>query len=215
MSYRRSTFAILLCLAVGVAGGAFIRSADSGNPAVTPGLAATSPARDISLLASPARSEDVQAQAAAAAVATRLSGNGQSVPDTWKPGDQVTGTARSALMSGELSIWAYRSTRGRVCEGLAVNGLTQSAGCTDGWSDRLPVDVNTDSLGSGAQAVWGLAPNDVKSVSVVVDGNRVPAQMGRNAYLYVGTGTVSSVVATRANGAILRFDFVSVSNPLG
>jgi hypothetical protein len=213
MTYRKSIFAVLFCLAAGLAGAAFIRSANSGTPALTPDVAVTSPARDIALFASPQPAGDSHAQAAVAAVAARLSGTGQSVPEAWKPGGQVAGTARSALTSGELSIWAYRSTRGRVCEGLTVNGATQSASCTAGWSNRLPVDVNTDSVASGAQAVWGLAPDDVKTVSVVVDGKQVPAQMGRNAYLYVGTGTVTSVIAIRDDGTAVPFTIGSSGNP--
>ncbi len=95
-----------------------------------------------------------------------------------------------------------------------VNGATQSAGCTDGWSDRLPVDVNTDSVASDGQAVWGLVPDDVKTVSVVIDGVQVPAQMGRNAYMYIGTGTVSGVIATRADGTAVPFTIGSSGNPI-
>ena len=211
---RRSVTAVLCCVAVGVTAAVFIRSAQSGTPAVSPALAATEPAGGIALFASAQRPADLPAAAAAAAVAGRLSGDGQSVPEGWKPGSAVAGTARVALSRGDLTIWAYRTTKGRVCEGLANGGITQSAGCTDGWSDRLPVDVNTDSLPTGQQVVWGLTPDAVKAVSVIVNGEEAPAQLGRNAYLFEGVGSITGIVATRADGSVERFTFGASPSPI-
>lgn len=215
MSNRRIVLLVTACLALGVAGAVFIRSAASGTTAVTPDLPVAVPASGIGLFTRVATAADAQAATAASQVSRLLSGSDAAVPEQWKPGQQVVGTARLALNAGRLSVWAYKSANGKVCEGLAVSGVTHGAGCTGGWSTRLPVDVNVDGL-AGSQVVWGLTPDDVSAVAVVVDGVAQPASLGNNAYLLETAGTViSSVVVTHDEGTVTRFSLEQAANPLG
>jgi hypothetical protein len=216
MSNRKIALLVTVCLALGLTAAVFIRSAASGTTAVTPDVPVAVPASGIGLFARVATGADAAAATAANQVSQLLSGTDAAVPQQWKPGQQLIGTARTALTAGDLSVWAYKSANGKVCEGLAVAGTTHGAGCTGGWSARLPVDVNVDGLAQGSQVVWGLTPDDVSTVDVVVDGVAHPATLGNNAYLFKTAGTaISAVVVTHDDGTVSRFSLEQAPNPLG
>lgn len=108
------------------------------------------------------------------------------VPEEWQPG-----AARNdlrILLAGlgpsSRSIFAFTSTKGRVCFGLT--GFT--SGCSAGMPAFERVTVTTgdpDAGGTGEPAlVWGFARDGVSRVEVVVAGERFGARLANNAYFF-------------------------------
>jgi hypothetical protein len=107
------------------------------------------------------------------------------IADALLPGAAST-TSFRALMTGVgtegRSIWAVVTAKGRVCSGLT--GFT--SGCIAAFSS--PEEHVTKTVGRATAdtpvVVWGLAPDDVARVDVVVNGRVHAARMGRNAFYY-------------------------------
>jgi hypothetical protein len=110
------------------------------------------------------------------------------------------------LGSSHRAIYAVPTRGGRVCGGLTGG----PSGCLEGFTAAGPVDYSigdADAIGSGEPAiVWGLAPDDVRSVHVVVGGTSYPAVMGKNAYFFefpsavLEPSAVSAIVVGFASG---------------
>lgn len=108
------------------------------------------------------------------------------VPEDWHPG-----AARNdlrILLDGlgpsSRSIFAFTSTKGRLCFGLT--GFT--SGCSAGMPafERVTVTAgDPDAEGTGEPAlVWGFARDGVSRVEVVVAGERFVARLANNAYFF-------------------------------
>lgn len=151
-----------------------------------------------------------------------ITADSTSVPDALLPGERV-GPVRVPLANlgdADRAIWMYGTTRGKVCHGLT--GFT--AGCVE----QLPVGqvinpVGGDPGDGGGTIVWGFARNNVRSVSVIVDGEPQAAVLGRNAFFFQSASTtapISGVVAETADGSTVtvpislpRTTTTAVSNP--
>jgi len=104
-----------------------------------------------------------------------------NAPPEWATGNLVPSQARALMTDvGSMhgTIYAIPTSKGRVCSGLSG----YSSGCTDGFRDILG-DITT-TFGSGV--VWGLAPNQVVAIDVVVDGVSHSARLENNAYFFEG-----------------------------
>ena len=106
--------------------------------------------------------------------------------------------ARSRLLLSDVGSWhgaiyAAPTAGGNVCY-LVTAG---PEGCATGFTQAFPVGVmifDPDALGDGASAaITGLVPNDVRSVTVIVNGVGHPARVANNAYFYqLPAGTAAS-----------------------
>jgi hypothetical protein len=114
--------------------------------------------------------------------------------------------AQSRLLLGNpggsnAGIYAYPTTKGRVCFLITIGG----GGCvTAADPSAWGIALNP----GGSLAVYGLVPNTVRSVDVVVGGTSVPARIGQNAFFYEQqtlTDTPTALVATFANGTQKQF----------
>ena len=141
----------------------------------------------------------------------------QDAESATKPPDVAVGASelgrgrilQAGLGSGGWSIYAYPTTAGHVCYGLTGVG----AGCIPGFLHGFPVSFNVikpdmQPSGSGAPVVvYGLAPDDVRSVAVETSsGEMFGANVVNNSYFVqlddngVTPPDVKSLVVTFANG---------------
>jgi hypothetical protein len=202
---RTRGLAVAISLTVGLAGAAFISGVgQSGTPAPT----RVEPVQRSALSAmsqfqrgSPSLAPSARAHVAA--VAAGDTSNPGTVPEDFLPGRADLDKARM-LMTGlgreQRSIFAFPTAKGRVCSELT----NFSSGCLDGFRSRSPVAVTYgDPSATEPGIVWGLAPDDVNAVSVIVNGSAHPAQLGKNAYFYQGSSSASAfeaLVITFKNG---------------
>jgi hypothetical protein len=119
----------------------------------------------------------------------------------WATGDLIPSKARilmSEVGSAHGTIYAIPTSKGRICSGLTG----YSSGCTDGFRDESG-DVTT-TFGGGI--VWGLAPNQVTAIEVVVDGVSHAARLENNAYFYEG-GNPQQLIAHFQDGTRKTVNF--------
>jgi hypothetical protein len=142
----------------------------------------------------------------------------QDAASAGKPSDVAVGQSELAqgrllqtgLGTGNWSIYAYPTTAGHVCYGLADVG----AGCIPGFLHGFPVSFNVvkpdlQATGKGAPVVvYGLAPDDVVSVTVNVSGDKpYTAAVTNNSYFTqldsndLSTSDVQSLTVAFANGS--------------
>jgi hypothetical protein len=123
----------------------------------------------------------------------------------------------SDLGSDNAGFWAYPTGKGWVCQVVSFAG-----GCVDDFSHfegRVSVGVAQAQSGDPV-SVFGLAPNDVTGVEVVLDGVAHPAMFGNNAYFYESPGpgncgeSVEGLIVHYADGSAARVGIPS-ANPFG
>ena len=144
-------------------------------------------AKNMSVFADPQSSVDV-ALSASAEVREDVEatvGNAPGVAEAMLPGAVRPRTFR-ALMTDvgreRRSIWALVTRKGRVCAGLTGH----SSGCISKFTspeEHASVTATVSSAGEMLM-VWGLVPDDVARVDVVVAGLLREARLGRNAFYY-------------------------------
>lgn len=145
------------------------------------------------------------AQAAVGKAAEHLMGAPPAgSPPDFDPGRADLAKARVLMASvgdAKRAIYAFPTLRGRVCSELT--GF--SAGCIDGFRARSPVGVTIgDPAADEPGIVWGLAPDSVVGVDVVVDGTPQRALLSNNAYFYQGSASAThfeSLIVKLADGS--------------
>ena len=173
-------------------------------PIVTPALA------NIGALSRPQTARDEAIAKRVRGDIARLTASAEGLPLSMLPGGAQLDRVRVLLDnvgSHRYSIYAYTTTKGRVCSGL-TNG---PSGCLTGFAQAGPVDYSVgdpDWVGSGAPAVvWGLSPDHVTGVDIIVDGTARPAVMGNNAFFLemssekTPPSSVEGLVVHFANGS--------------
>ncbi len=189
-----------LCASVAVAAstghrsiaGASARSTE--QPAV-PDFAALARARSTS--------DVLPAQISSSIAAMNASNPG--VTDSLYEGQELANRSRlliSNVGTSGATIYAYPTSKGRVCFINTIAG----GGCvthTDpfAWGETPTDDGKT-------VMVYGIAPNSVRSVSVIAGGMSVAATLQRNAFYFeqsVSRPAPSAIIATFENGSTQRF----------
>jgi hypothetical protein len=148
------------------------------------------------------------ARAEAAAIA-QLTTPAADVPADMLPGQAERGTVRVLLDNlgpNKRAIYAYRTTKGRVCGGLT----DQSSGCFDGFTEQAPVTYTFGVPGGNSSVegliVYGFMPDSVRSVSVVIAGIEYDATVGRNAFFVqlpsasVSPRSIEAIIVGFVNG---------------
>jgi hypothetical protein len=186
-----SSLLVGLFASLGVATAAHHSATTPGGPSAIPAFAAFARAQQ--------PGDRLPAQLQQAVVA--MNANPAPVSADLYEGQQLP--AQSRLLLGNLGgsnagIWAYPTTKGRVCFLTTIGG----GGCvTAADPSAWAIAVNP----AGRLAVYGLIPNAVRSVEVVVDGTSVPATIGQNAFFYEQQTLTDTPTATFANGTQLQF----------
>lgn len=133
------------------------------------------------------------------------------VPDSLFEGAwQLAGSRRLIAAAGasRASVYAVPTEKGHVCNIIFVPPAAAAGGCVDDFSSVSPIGwtvFDPDEVDAGsAVVVAGVAPDDVSSVGVVVDGATFEAALANNAFLYqlsTSASYPSSIVVTYADGA--------------
>lgn len=101
-----------------------------------------------------------------------------------------------------LSIFAYPTSKGRVCFTTSIGGggcITRSE--PNGWTEIVPPRVSSGS----PIIVAGIVPSSVTAVTVTIGGRGEAAQLGRNGFFYehpYDSSLPAAVSFTTANGAL-------------
>jgi hypothetical protein len=150
-------------------------------------------------------SSEVQHSASLEKAASDLSAPQAGVPNTWLPGNADLSRAH-ALMTGlgtaHRMIYAYPTDKGKLCAGLT--GV--SSGCLPGFFKNAPIDWTfIPPNGNEPALVWGIAPDSIEQVGVIVDGVTHIATLENNAYFFQAptTNTVAfdALIINLADGS--------------
>jgi hypothetical protein len=141
---------------------------------------------DVALSTSPEVRGDVEATV----------GKAPGVAEHMLPGAAESGSLRALLTdvgAEGRSVWGLVTEKGKVCAGLT--GF--SSGCIAAfWGPMEHVSPTIGQPAAGEPViVWGLAPDDVAKVEVLVDGALHEAVLGRNAFFYQLTSATLDVNA--------------------
>lgn len=125
--------------------------------------------------------------------------NTPGVPAAFVPGAARPETGRlllSELGTAQRKIWAVGTTKGRVCAGLTAF----SAGCIAEFAQDRPITVTVGKPSPQEPlTVWGLIPDEVGRIQVVVNGTPQEAITGSNAFFYqLGDNSVETDGAIEA-----------------
>jgi hypothetical protein len=205
-------FAIAVVALVGGAAGIGVAAALRPEPVtpVKPGILVDDVGPVSAFEGSPTAGEQaVAAQPNVQRDVAAISEDTEGVPEEFLPGDRV-GPVRVPLANlgvANRAIWMYRTTRGKVCYGLT----DFTAGCVQ----QLPVGQVVNPTGGnpddgGGTIVWGFARDNVRSIDIVVDGERQPAVVGRNTFFFQAPSTkarISAVVAMTDNGSSVTLPY--------
>jgi hypothetical protein len=142
-----------------------------------------------------------------------------SVPDVFRNG-AVDATESRLLLAGvgpaNGGLYAFPSARGRIC--YALDGGPQS--CHSRFSADHPVGItlyDADGFNRGAApGIFGLVPNNVVRIDIVIDGRSYPARLGENAYhleLPTAQWTALDVAATFRSGSSVRTPVPTLGPP--
>jgi hypothetical protein len=140
-------------------------------------------------------------------VASIITGNDSDIPAGMvSPGRAKLEGARvllSKLGVNNRRIYAFPTDQDAVCAGLT----DLDAGCLQGFNQDAPVSCTVgdpDRAGSGDPGlVWGLAPDQVVAIAVVVNGTKHGATLENNAYFYeLGNNTIPAKAIT---GLVLHY----------
>lgn len=130
----------------------------------------------------------------------------ERVPDVLRNG--AIDPSRSRLLLAGVGpvhggLYAFPSARGRIC--YALEAGPQS--CHSRFSPEQPVGVtiyDPDGFNRGVTpGIFGLVPNNVVAVDIVIDGRSYAARLGENAYfleLPTARWTTLDVAATYRGG---------------
>jgi hypothetical protein len=138
-----------------------------------------------------------------------MNANPANVPDDLYEGQEIATQSRllaNNLGRGNASVYVYPTTKGRVC---FVGSVGPTGGCVTaaepvGWIQSRVATASGNDL-----VVYGIAPNDVVSVNVIVGGASVTATLAHNLFFFeepVSKSAPTSIVVTRRNGTSQRFD---------
>ena len=122
---------------------------------------------------------------------------------------------RVGLGSEGRSVFAFPTDDGRLCAALT----NVSATCTEGFSDKWPIDFNLAHPKAGERAgviVWGIAPDDITSVSLTAGGRTVAASLASNVYFAelpaeLGDVNVDELAVGFSDGSIQAIEIASSS----
>lgn len=185
--FRSRTY-LIVSLAVGlVAAGSILASGAIGGHAVTPEKEIAVPAlQNMAVFARAYATRDDAIASNIQEVAPLLEQGGPNVPSDWLPGAAQGNRARALLNTRGRVVFAFPTSKGRVCSGLSGFG----AGCLAGFTADHPVSLTYGDPAAGEPGIiWGMAPDSVKRVQVIVGGVPEDATMGENAYFYQGTAS--------------------------
>lgn len=161
----RTALALSACAGGVLAVAVWTATATGGGAAPTVEPPIVTPALDnIAALSRPQTPRDEAIAHRVAGDIARLTASAEGLPASMLPGRAQLDRVRVLLDdvgSRPYTIYAYTTTKNRVCSGL-TNG---PSGCLTGFAPAGPVDYSVgdpDWVGSGAPAlVWRLSPNDV------------------------------------------------------
>jgi hypothetical protein len=147
---------------------------------------------------------------AALAQSVRGLAGDQSIPEALRNG--AVDPNQSRLLLADIGpvhggLYAFPSAKGRTC--YALEGGPQS--CHHRFTLEQPVGVtiyDPDGFNRGVpMGMFGLVPNNVVAVDIVVDGRSYAARLGENAYfleLPTGLWTRLEIVSTYRSGTAVR-----------
>jgi hypothetical protein len=112
-------------------------------------------------------------------------GRADGVAERMLPGGERADSFRTLMTDvgyAHRSIWAITTSKGRVCAGLT----DFTSGCISRFAspdEHVTITMGRPTIGAPL-IVWGLAPDDVAKVDVVVNGTAQQARLGDNAYYF-------------------------------
>jgi hypothetical protein len=120
----------------------------------------------------------------------------------------------SDLGTTQASLYAFPTDKGNVCF-IFTGGPV--AGCVPSFGGQVAVPYSTidpdqDFSGQGTE-VFGLAPDSVRSIKVLVNGDEYPARLDNNAYFYQlqdGAAFPSALEVTYDDGTVAN---ISIAPP--
>lgn len=154
-----------------------------------------------------AKDRDVAA-AVAADIDAVVSAVGAPSSDA-EPGSANTASVRSLLErvgSKKRTIYAFKTSKGRVCGGLS--GVT--AGCFEGFTKGGPVNWTVGRAPGEPVVIFGFVPDGIESVRVIAEGASLAADLGENAFYAElqsaasGVETLKAIVVTYKSGVEQR-----------
>jgi hypothetical protein len=216
--------ALLLILAItqSLGGGPAAAASGGVNSARSEEETSIPAAENMSVLSEPQSASDA-ALSASERVRDEIAatvGEAPGVAEELLPGAEATGSLRALLTdlgSEGRSIWALVTAKGKVCAGLT----NYSAGCIGKFTSPLEHVSYTYGRPFAGEAVivWGLAPDDVTKVEVLVDGSPYEAQLGRNAFFYslasteLDANSIGGLIVTLEDKSSIEIPFGSVPAP--
>jgi len=142
----------------------------------------------LSVLQRPATAADQLPAATATTADDTLAGSAGLSADV-KPGALALVKSRrllNGLGSQAVSLYAVPTSKGQVC--TVFSAVYGSAGCFAQFSSEVPISYDVrdiDQVGSGLPAIVdGLAPDNVASIDVDVDGTLHQATLANNGFFY-------------------------------
>lgn len=124
---------------------------------------------------------------------------GLPAADPINPGvGDLSGSRRALVDAGiaHASLYLVPTNKGALCM-VWVPDI--GGGCTQGFMPGVDI-ILVRGFTNGTSHVWGIARDDVRSISAVVDGRIRPVIQGENAFFYEGTSLPRSLVVQLANG---------------
>jgi hypothetical protein len=124
---------------------------------------------------------------------------GLPAADAINPGVGDLSGARRALVDAGIahaSLYLIPTNKGTLCM-VWVPDI--GGGCTQGFMPGVDI-IFLRGFTNGLNHVWGIARDDVESISAVVDGQIRPVAQGENSFFYEGTSLPRSLILQLANG---------------
>lgn len=182
---QRRNVLVLVAAAIGVLSAGFV-SGHTAGAAASPG--AESPALDHAVgqfgaFSDPRRSSDAVPARIANGVASMNASQAAVSNDLYEGMENVDQSRLllSHLGTMDISIFAYPTSKGRVCFTTSIGGggcITRSE--PNGWTEIVPPLVK-----SGSPIILaGIVPSNVTAVTVTIGSRTEAAQLGRNGFFY-------------------------------
>ena len=215
MKRRTQATIVLACLLVGTAGaGAIVavNRADASSTAIPPVTVPAVP--NMAVFSRPATAADQSAARTGLPSLQLLAKDEPGVPADELPGQVSAPQTRLLVAKANLTLVGAVTAKADVCAYLSSFG----GGCTAGWTADRPIDyVYGDPAVGQPGIVFGLMPDSVARVQVVVDGVSEDVTIGENGFIYQGNASAaafSALIVTFKDGRSQTIKLPSTGAPL-